>query len=214
MAMAGLLSFGSQPRGLVNFISDIRNVKSKDEERTRIDKELGNIRLKFSSASTLTSYQKKKYVWKMCYIYMLGYEVDFGHSEFISIIGSQKYQEKAVGYMAVSMMIRPGDELLTLVINSMRNDLCSNSNFSQSLSLSVVANLGGGDLASALGNDVERLLMDSEVGKYGYSALSPETEARNRCFVRKKAALCLSQLFRSNPENLDLDIWALSLIHI
>jgi len=144
----------------------------------------------------------------MCYIYMLGYEVDFGHSEFISIIGSQKYQEKAVGYMAVSMMIRPGDELLTLVINSMRNDLCSNSNFSQSLSLSVVANLGGGDLASALGNDVERLLMDSEVGKYGYSALSPETEARNRCFVRKKAALCLSQLFRSNPENLDLDIWA------
>lgn len=64
----------------------------------------------------------------MCYIYMLGYEIDFGHAEFISIIGSQKYQDKAVGYMAISMMIKPGDELLTLVINSMRNDLCSNAN--------------------------------------------------------------------------------------
>ena len=74
--MAGLLTFTSQPRGLVNFISDIRHVKSKDDERKRIDKELGNIRLKFSQSSTLTSYQKKKYVWKMCYIYMLGYDID------------------------------------------------------------------------------------------------------------------------------------------
>ena len=148
MNIAGLLSFGSQPRGLVNFISDIRDVKSKDEERKRIDKELGNIRLKFSSASTLSSYNKKKYVWKMCYIFMLGYEIDFGHAEFISIIGSQKYQDKAVGYMAISMMIRPGDELLALVINSMRNDIiCSNANYNQCLALAVVANLGGGDLS-------------------------------------------------------------------
>ena len=57
--VAGLLTFTSQPRGLVNFISDIRHVKSKDDERKRIDKELGNIRLKFSMGSTLTSYQRK-----------------------------------------------------------------------------------------------------------------------------------------------------------
>ena len=47
---------------------------------------IGNIRQKFSNVANLSSYQKKKYVWKMCYIHMLGYEVDFGHLEFISLM--------------------------------------------------------------------------------------------------------------------------------
>ena len=68
---------GAQPRGLHNFINEIRNAKSMDEERERVDKELGNIRSKFSNSSTLSAYQRKKYVWKLCYIYMLGYEIDF-----------------------------------------------------------------------------------------------------------------------------------------
>lgn len=207
--MAGLLTFSSQPRGLVNFISDIRHVKSKEEERKRIDKELGNIRLKFSQGSTLSSYQKKKYVWKMCYIYMLGYEIDFGHAEFISIIGSQKYQDKAVGYMAIAMMIKPGDELLTLVINSMRHDLNSNNNPAQCLALAVVANLGGVDLAESLGADVERILVDNEEKPYAYQALSPEKAQSDKCFLRKKAALCLLHLFRTHPERdvVDLNAW-------
>ena len=116
---------GTQPRGLHNFISEIRNVKSKDEERERVYKELGNIRSKFSEASSLTPYQKKKYVWKLCYIYMLGYEVDFGHVEFISLLGAQHYAEKSVGYMAVALLLKPGDRLLDLVVNSIRNDLHS-----------------------------------------------------------------------------------------
>ena len=207
--MAGLLTFSSQPRGLVNFISDIRHVKSKDEERKRIDKELGNIRLKFSQGSTLSSYQKKKYVWKMCYIYMLGYEIDFGHAEFISIIGSQKYQDKAVGYMAIALMIKPGDELLTLVINSIRHDLNSNNNPAQCLALAVVANLGGVDLAESLGADVERLLVDNEDRPYGYQGSSPEKIYSDKCFLRKKAALCLLHLFRTHPERdvVDLNAW-------
>ena len=206
-SIAGLLAFTSQPRGLVNFISDIRDAKSKEDERTRIDKELGNIRLKFSSSATLSSYQKKKYVWKMCYIYMLGYDVDFGHSEFISIIGSQKYQEKAVGYMAIALMIKPGDDLLNLVINSIRNDLTSGVHSSQCLALAVVANLAAPELC-VLTSDVERILIDPDATRFGYAAFSAEQEHRNKCFVRKKAALCLLSLFRLNPECLDFHAWA------
>ena len=97
-----------QPRGLYNFILEIRNSSTKEEERSRVDKELANIRQKFAQSSTLSSYQKKKYVWKMCYIYMLGYEVDFGHLECISLLGSSKFQEKAVGYMAIALLLKPG----------------------------------------------------------------------------------------------------------
>ncbi|KAK4396777.1 AP-2 complex subunit alpha-1 [Sesamum angolense] len=44
----------------------------------------------------LTPYEKKKYVWKMLYIHMLGYDVDFGHMEAVSLISAPKYPEKQV----------------------------------------------------------------------------------------------------------------------
>lgn len=46
----------------------------------------------------MTPYEKKKYVWKMLYIYMLGYDVDFGHMEAVSLISAPKYPEKQVNY--------------------------------------------------------------------------------------------------------------------
>ena len=100
-----------QPRGLQNFISDIRNCQSKEEERDRVEKELANIRQKFVASSSLSSYQKKKYVWKMCYIFMLGYDIDFGHIEVISLLSSSKFQEKSVGYMGVSLLLKPGEQV-------------------------------------------------------------------------------------------------------
>lgn len=68
-------------RGLTNFISDIRNVQNKDEEMVRVEKELGKLRAKFTQKAALNSYDKKKYSWKLIYIYMLGYDIDFGHMQ-------------------------------------------------------------------------------------------------------------------------------------
>lgn len=68
-----------------------------------------------------------RYVWKLCYIHMLGYEVDFGHMEIVALISSPKYSEKIVGYVALSLLLKPGDEFMTLVVNSIRNDLVSPS---------------------------------------------------------------------------------------
>ena len=52
-----------------------------------MDKELANIRKQFTpkggkmsedgSNPALSSYQRKKYVWKLVYIHVLGYDVDF-----------------------------------------------------------------------------------------------------------------------------------------
>lgn len=46
------------------------------------------------SSQALTAYEKKKYVWKLLYIYMLGYEVEFGLVEATSLISASKYAEK------------------------------------------------------------------------------------------------------------------------
>ena len=61
--MMDFTAFGIQPRGLHNFISEIRNAKSKEDENQRVDKELANIRAKFSTPANLSSYDKKKYIW-------------------------------------------------------------------------------------------------------------------------------------------------------
>jgi AP-2 complex subunit alpha len=44
-------------------------------------------------------------VWKMLYIYVLGYEVDFGHMEALNLITNQGYAEKTVGYVCMCMCI-------------------------------------------------------------------------------------------------------------
>jgi hypothetical protein len=38
--------------------------------------------------------EKNKYVWKMLYIYFLGYDVDFGHMEILSLILLLNIQRK------------------------------------------------------------------------------------------------------------------------
>lgn len=205
----------SQPRGLHNFIAEIRDAKSKEDERSRVDKELGNIRQKFTSSSTLNSYQKKKYVWKLCYIYMLGYEIDFGHMEFISLLSSTKFQEKSVGYMAVALFLKPGDEMMTLVINSIRNDIVGHLNFGKTLALSAISNIGGTDLAEALSADVQRLIVSPlEEGPSYHMGPGYEQELQNKANVCKKASLCLLRLFRTNPDCMTLTDWVQRLVKL
>ena len=81
-----------------------------------MDKELGKIRKKFASGNVLSGqilsllmvatlqrsysitikfapsaeYDKKKYVWKLLYIYMLGYDVEFGHKQAADLIPVNK----------------------------------------------------------------------------------------------------------------------------
>ena len=80
-------------RGLHVFVVDIRNCTSKEQEQKRVQKELAKIREKFSR-KTLSGYDKKKYVWKLLYSFMLGYDIDFGHIQAINLCSSPKYSEK------------------------------------------------------------------------------------------------------------------------
>lgn len=44
----------------------------------------------------LNGYNKKKYVAKLMYMYILGYEIDFGYVEAVSLMSSTKYSEKHI----------------------------------------------------------------------------------------------------------------------
>ncbi|KAL0390032.1 UNVERIFIED_CONTAM: AP-2 complex subunit alpha-1 [Sesamum calycinum] len=141
--------------------------------------------------SGLTPYEKKKYVWKMLYIYMLGYDVDFGHMEAVSLISAPKYPEKQVGYIVTSCLLNENHDFLRLAINTVRNDIIGNETF-QCLALTLVGNIGGREFAESLAPDVQKLLISSSC----------------RPLVRKKAALCLLRLYRKNPDVVNVDGWS------
>mmetsp|Transcript_14461 Transcript_14461/g.49746 ORF Transcript_14461/g.49746 Transcript_14461/m.49746 type:complete len:982 (-) Transcript_14461:286-3231(-) len=185
-------------RGLEVFIHDIRNSSNKDAETSRIEKELANIRKRFKGDSALSMYDRKKYVWKLLFIYMLGYDVDFGHMEVLGLISSQKHSEKQVGYIVTSVLLNETHEFLRLVINSIRTDLISGVEPHQCLALACVANVGGVEMAEALTADVQKLLTDPEA----------------RPAVRKKAALCLLRLFRKNPECVLHSTWVQAMVKL
>lgn len=173
-----------------------------------MERELAKIRRKFAaglsakssnadaSNPALSSYQRKKYVWKLVYIHVLGYDVDFGHSEVLMLVKSNKFSEKQVGYVALSLLLKGGDPLISSIVNTIRSDLVSagapshmkstvgpQNDSTQSLALCSIANISGLELIQALHVEVQHNLVS-------------KTSSPN---VKKKSALCLLRLVRTSP---------------
>lgn len=182
-------------RGLTQFIADIRGARVRDLEEKRINKEMANIRKKFKDGN-LDGYQKKKYVAKVLYTYILGYKVDVGHMEAVNLISSHKYSEKQIGYLAVTLLMHENSDFLRLVVNSIRKDLDENNEINNCLALHAIANVGGTEMAEALCEDVHRLL------------ISPTSQS----MVKKKAALTLLRLYRKHPDVIPAAEWALRIV--
>ncbi|KAK2591175.1 hypothetical protein QQS21_011131 [Conoideocrella luteorostrata] len=189
-------SSNANMRGLVQFIADLRNARARELEEKRINKELANIRQKFKDGN-LSGYHKKKYVCKLLYIYILGWDVDFGHLEAVNLISAQKYSEKQIGYLAMTLFLHEKHELLHLVVNSIRKDLLDNNELFNCLALHAIANVGGREMGEALSSEVHRLL------------ISPASKS----FVKKKAALTLLRLYRKYPDIVSPH-WAERIIHL
>lgn len=123
----------------------------------------------------MNGYSRKKYVCKvrtsfrtpittlipkqLLYIYILGWNVDFGHLEAVNLISASKYSEKQIGYLAVTLFLHEQHELLHLVVNSIRKDLMDHNELNNCLALHAIANVGGKEMGESLSADVHRLLI-------------------------------------------------------
>lgn len=115
----------------------------------------------------LSGYHKKKYVCKLLYIYILGWNVDFGHLEAVNLISATKYSEKQIGYLAMTLFLHEQHELLHLVVNSIRKDLMDHNELFNCLALHAIANVGGREMGEALSGEVHRLLISPYVSGRG-----------------------------------------------
>ncbi|XP_063227909.1 AP-2 complex subunit alpha [Bacillus rossius redtenbacheri] len=189
---------GDGMRGLAVFISDIRNCKSKEAEIKRINKELANIRSKFKGDKTLDGYQKKKYVCKLLFIFLLGHDIDFGHMEAVNLLSSNKYSEKQIGYLFISVLVNTNSDLIKLIIQSIKNDLASRNPVHVSLALQCIANIGSKEMAEAFGHEIPKLLVSGDTMDV----------------VKQSAALCLLRLFRTSQEIIPSGEWTSRIIHL
>ena len=74
----------------------------------------------FQGDKTLDGYQKKKYVCKLLFIFLLGHDIDFGHMEAVNLLSSNKYTEKQIVSSPTVNMIRVNAAINVLIIVSKR----------------------------------------------------------------------------------------------
>ncbi|XP_069037879.1 AP-2 complex subunit alpha-2 isoform X2 [Lepisosteus oculatus] len=192
------VSKGDGMRGLAVFISDIRNCKSKEAEIKRINKELANIRSKFKGDKALDGYSKKKYVCKLLFIFLLGHDIDFGHMEAVNLLSSNKYTEKQIGYLFISVLVNSNSELIRLINNAIKNDLSSRNPTFMNLALHCIANVGSREMAEAFAADIPRILVAGDTMDS----------------VKQSAALCLLRLNRTSPDLVPMGEWTSRVVHL
>ncbi|XP_060911899.1 AP-2 complex subunit alpha-2-like isoform X1 [Labrus mixtus] len=192
------VSKGDGMRGLAVFISDIRNCKSKEAEIKRINKELANIRSKFKGDKALDGYSKKKYVCKLLFIFLLGHDIDFGHMEAVNLLSSNKYTEKQIGYLFISVLVNSNSDLIRLINNGIKNDLASRNPTFMNLALHCIANVGSREMAEAFASQIPSILVAGDTMDS----------------VKQSAALCLLRLNRMCPDLVPMGEWTARVVHL
>lgn len=150
--------------------------------------ELAKIRERFTTEKGLNAYQRKKYVWKLLYIHILGYEVEFGHNEAASLINSSKYDEKYTGYVAAGILVSHSNEAVWKAIaHAIESDLRSRNEPAQLLAFSMIATLVPEALVVNISDAIIEIALTNKVSVN----------------VRRKAILCLSRILKKYPNKYD-----------
>ncbi|GMM53025.1 Apl3 protein [Starmerella bacillaris] len=177
-----------QIRGLSQFIADVRAASTAEAERTRIVSELQHIRRKISSGKTAkskSSYECRKVVAKLLFIYILGYDIDFGLEEMISLVKMPGFSEKHIGYLAISLLYRGNEKVQHDIMPVVVADLHSPHEYLTALALNYASQH---DNISTLSQDYLDLV---------YQLMVSPTSSPS---VAKKATLCMASYFRKDPQ--------------
>jgi len=65
------------------------------------------------------------------------------------------------GYLFISVLISSNNELIRLIVQSIKNDLQSRNPIHINLALQCIANIGSKDMCEAFGQDIPRILVSA-----------------------------------------------------
>ncbi|KAJ2163036.1 clathrin associated protein complex large subunit [Coemansia sp. RSA 552] len=165
---------------LKDLIRAVRVCKTAADERGVIRRESAAIRTSFREVES----QDARYVnvQKLLYIHLLGFPVQFGQLECLKLAASARFADKRVGYLGVALLLDERQDIVTLLTNSLKTDLCSEDDYIVGLALATLASVATADVARDLADEVLRLTS------------SP------RAYIRKKAGLAAVRVVRRSPD--------------
>ncbi|KAM0720549.1 hypothetical protein Q7P37_004685 [Cladosporium fusiforme] len=166
---------------LKQFIRNVRAAKTIADERAVVQKESAAIRASFREESHNSDLRRNN-VAKLLYLFTLGERTHFGQIECLKLLASPRFADKRLGYLGTMLLLDENQEVLTLVTNSLKNDLNHNNQYIVGLALCTLGNIASVEMARDLFPEVETILASSNP------------------YIRRKAALCAMRICRKVPD--------------
>ncbi|XP_072283317.1 AP-2 complex subunit alpha-1 isoform X2 [Pyxicephalus adspersus] len=118
--------------------------------------------------------------------------------EAVNLLSSNKYTEKQIGYLFISVLVNSNSELIRLINNAIKNDLASRNPTFMCLSLHCIANVGSREMAEAFASEIPRILVAGDTMDS----------------VKQSAALCLLRLYKTSPDLVPMGEWTSRVVHL
>ncbi|KAG6031545.1 hypothetical protein E4U41_007536 [Claviceps citrina] len=166
---------------LKQFIRNVRAAKTIADERAVIQKESAAIRASFREESHDHGVRRNN-VAKLLYLFTLGERTHFGQIECLKLLASPRFADKRLGHLATSLLLDENQEVLTLVTNSLKNDLSHSNQYIVGLALCTLGNIASIEMSRDLFPEIEALVSTSNP------------------YIRRKAALCAMRICRKVPD--------------
>ncbi|OSS51441.1 hypothetical protein B5807_03478 [Epicoccum nigrum] len=166
---------------LKQFIRNVRAAKTIADERAVVKKESAAIRASFRDESHDSNVRRNN-VAKLLYLFTLGERTHFGQIECLKLLASPRFADKRLGYLGTMLLLDENQEVLTLVTNSLKNDLNHANQYTVGLALCTLGNIASVEMARDLFPEVETII----------ASANP--------YIRRKAALCAMRICRKVPD--------------
>ncbi|KAH9845100.1 Adaptin C-terminal domain [Teratosphaeria destructans] len=166
---------------LKQFIRNVRASKTIADERAVVQKESAAIRASFREESHNSDVRRNN-VAKLLYLFTLGERTHFGQIECLKLLASPRFADKRLGYLGTMLLLDENQEVLTLVTNSLKNDLNHSNQYIVGLALCTLGNIASVEMSRDLFPEVETILSSSNP------------------YIRRKAALCAMRICRKVPD--------------
>ncbi|KAL2000227.1 hypothetical protein VTN02DRAFT_3387 [Thermoascus thermophilus] len=166
---------------LKQFIRNVRSAKTIADERAVVQKESAAIRASFREESHDSNIRRNN-VAKLLYLFTLGERTHFGQIECLKLLASPRFADKRLGYLGTMLLLDENQEVLTLVTNSLKNDLNHSNQYVVGLALCTLGNIASVEMSRDLFPEIETLI----------GTANP--------YIRRKAALCAMRICRKVPD--------------
>lgn len=175
LSMASIFSDYS----LHDFITEVREAETPEEEKVIISSELANIRTKIKDSDTDS---KPRLVAKLVFLSISGENTQWAQIESAGLMSHHRYSYKRIGYLAAQTFIDETSQMSVLLTQTILGDLQSTNPLIQALALSFIANKGTPELCQEVATEVNKLNFSVHPG------------------IMKRAGAASVQIIRQVPE--------------